>query len=136
MLVAMKLSKVTKLLFTGSEQEVNEKAYMLLIKKDVRKKFLLLSKLLLQAEQLHLVNQSNYQRNIYQYAKTLKEVFSIYLTHSKRKELSADTLTLVSEIDELLSGKTIDEYFKIGGRGKASLIELFTFMVKFYVNER
>jgi len=30
----------------------------------------------------------------------------------------------------LLSGKTIDEYFKSGGKGKASLIELYSFLVK------
>jgi hypothetical protein len=28
-----------------------------------------------------------------------------------------------------LTGKTVNEYFKIGGRGKASLLELYEFFV-------
>lgn len=53
------------------------------------------------------------------------------MTHSKINDLRNDTVSLVSDICELLSGKTIDEYFKIGGRGKASLLEMFAFVVKF-----
>lgn len=80
----MKLGRVSKLLFSGSEQEMEEKGFLLLSKKEVRKKFVLVSRLILQTEQVHLINQSNYQRNIHQYTKALKEMLNIYLNHSKR----------------------------------------------------
>lgn len=80
----MKLGRVNKLLFNGSEQEMEEKGFLLLSKKEVRKKFVLVSRLILQTEQVHLINQSNYQRNIHQYTKALKEMLNIYLNHSKR----------------------------------------------------
>lgn len=61
----------------------------------------------------------------------VKEVFSIHPTHSKINDLRNDTISLMNDICQLLGSKTIDEYFKIGGRGKASLLEIFTFVVKF-----
>jgi len=66
----------------------------------------------------------------------IKEIFTIYLGHSKINDLRNDTVAIVKDICELLSGKTIDEYFKIGGRGKASLLEIFTFFVKFSTLEK
>jgi len=59
---------------------------------------LLLSKLLLENEQLHLVSQSNYQRNLYQYVKMVKEIFTIYLGHSKINDLREDTVIIMRDI--------------------------------------
>lgn len=73
------------MLFTGTEQEMGEKGLMLLLKKDIKKKFILVSKLLLQTEQIHLISQSNYQRNVYQYVKMVKDTLNVFLSHSKRK---------------------------------------------------
>jgi hypothetical protein len=102
----------------------------------VRKKFLLLSSLLLQTDQTHLITQTNYQRNIHQYGKMIKDLLNVFLSHSKRKELSEDTQTLVRDVCELLVGKTPDEYLKAGGKGKASLIEIYSYLVKFASLER
>lgn len=63
-------------------------------------------------------------------------MLKIYLGHSKINDLRDDNVIIVSDICELLSGKTIDEYFKIGGRGKASLLEIYAFLVKFVSLER
>jgi hypothetical protein len=79
---------------------------------------------------MHLITQSNYQRNIYQYVKMLKDVLNIFLNHSKKKDLSEDTQHLVRDLCDLLIGKTTDEYFKAGGKGKASLIEVYSYFVK------
>lgn len=61
----------------------------------------------------------------------LKDVLNIFLNHSKRKDLSEDTQNLVRDVCELLVGKTPDEYMKAGGKGKASLIEVYSYLVKF-----
>lgn len=64
----------------------------------------------------------------------VKEFFNVFLGHSKREELKQETNNFVRDVCELLTGKTIDEYFKVGGKGKASLLELYSYLVKFFAN--
>jgi hypothetical protein len=50
LLLSMRLSKLAGLLFTGTEAELQTKSLVLLLKKDTSKKFLVMTRIILECE--------------------------------------------------------------------------------------
>ena len=52
MLLSMKISKTAALLFNGTEEEQLDKSLILLLKKDAKKKFFVMLKIIMESESL------------------------------------------------------------------------------------
>lgn len=48
----------------------------------------------------------------------------------KDQDLAESFVDFLERSDEHLSGHCIDEYFKIGGRAKASILELYSALIR------
>lgn len=129
LLLSMKLSKLAGLLFTGSEAELQHKALVLLLKKETSKKFLVMARVILEADSPEKVALAHYQRNCHALMKTLKDFFRIFERSEKAKELEPDFTLLVEDIEQVLHHKCTEEYFKAGGKAKGAILELESMLV-------
>jgi hypothetical protein len=77
LLITNKLSKLASLLFVGNEQELPKKTLVLLLKKDVSKKFLIMARLVLDCEALQNIPQPHMQRNCQALTKLLRDLMRI-----------------------------------------------------------
>lgn len=67
--------------------ELQTKAIVLLMKKEVMKKFLIMVRIILECEGKEKVGLAHYQRNCLALMKTVKDFIKIYLRNEKAKEL-------------------------------------------------
>jgi hypothetical protein len=72
LLLSHKLPKLAGLLFNGSEEELASKALFLLLKKEVRKRFFVMVKLIMDCEAKEKIVQPQYQRNCQALMRTVK----------------------------------------------------------------
>lgn len=98
LLLSIKLSKLAGLLFTGNDVELQTKALVLLLKKEVSKKFMIMARIIVECESKEKVGLAHYQRNCHSLMKTLKEFFRIFEINEKAKELEGDFVGFLNEI--------------------------------------
>ena len=82
------LSKVAQLLFNGSEEEIALKTLQLLLKKEVKKKYLVALKVVWENEDKEKHMMPQYQRNCQALARTIKDFCKIYERLPQAEKLS------------------------------------------------
>lgn len=85
LVLSMKVAKVAGLLFSGSEAELQTKSLVLLLKKEATKKFLVMTRIVLECETPEKVASPHYQRNCHALMKALKDFLRIYEKSDKAK---------------------------------------------------
>lgn len=66
------------MLFNGTDEQIQEKSLVLLMKKDVSRKFLFMVKLIFDCEEVHKIVQPNYQRNCTALVKVIKDFIRMF----------------------------------------------------------
>lgn len=78
--------KIYAMMFSGTEEQLHEKAIILLLSKNVMKKFLIFCRVIIQCEEVHKLGQQNFQRNCSSLLKVLKELIRSYNSITNKKE--------------------------------------------------
>lgn len=83
LLLTHKLNKLAPLLFNGNEEELPKKTIVLLLKKDVAKKFIVMVRMILDSESIHKIAQPQMQRNCQALTRILRELIRIFEKQEK-----------------------------------------------------
>lgn len=83
------LSRVAQLLFTGGEEELALKSLQLLLKKEVRKKFLVLARVVWESEDRDKNLLPNYQRNCQALSRAVRDFCRVYERTPQAEPLTA-----------------------------------------------
>jgi hypothetical protein len=87
LLISHKLSKLGNLLFNGTEEEIAYKLLVLLLKKDVKKKFAIVIKIIMDCDATEKITQPHYQRNCQALMKVLRELIRLFEKSERAQEL-------------------------------------------------
>ena len=76
-----------------------------------------------------------YQRNCQAFARTIKDFTKIFERVPQAEAVGEDFINFIEEIIDILGSRCVDEYCKVGGKGKAAILELMTALVGLVVRK-
>lgn len=74
------------MLFTGTDEQLQEKALILLLSKSVSKKFMIFCRVIIECEEAQKIGQQNYQRNCTSLLRIIKDFMRYFDSNKERKE--------------------------------------------------
>ena len=76
-----------------------------------------------------------YQRNCQALARTIKDFTKIFERVPNAETVSQEFIAFIEEIVDILGSRCVDEYCKVGGKGKAAILDLMTALVGLIVRK-